>query len=497
MSYQSVYEDIKNKVLKTRKDVLVNPGTVISDTFITPSAYIVNKQIILLNYAEAMQTLYTIQLLLSTPAALQEIATVELKSVSDVEAEISAYLDKFADNFNITRESAVKSSGNIYYARKNPLDNNITINSGSKVKTLDGKEYQVLSTITWTAPGTNNFDDDTASYILEVPVEAMNAGITGNTVAGTITKFVTTIPGITAVYNKYDFDNGLDAEDDTSLIARIKTKLAGHNFGTQVGYENLILNQFPDVVKDVLVVMSGDSIMLRDNGYGGVVDIYVLVEEQPISIQETPSAYNYRTPSGFYGVLPTNQPIEGLDTGNVADTVLIKDSGTLTGSYAEKTYITWYPTTYTVPPTIKYTYYKTIAEIQSFLQLPENAILGNTIKKAHAVEDIALVKRATRIDIDISARIVISSGYDVGKVISDVETNIRNYILTLKLNDDLAQSDIVNIIENTAGVNYVVLPFSVFYYTGSVDPITGLPLSNLLTSEKSEYIRLNSLTIAI
>jgi len=489
MSIESVYNDIKNKLLSIRTDIVVNPGSVISDSFITPTAYVLNKNRVLQDYVKALQSLFTIQILLNSEAALEEIASIELKTVDDVKIDLANFINKIGDNYKLSRFPAVATTGIVYMGRIDPPSQDITIPVGTQIQTLDNKVYKVTQEIIMETPGTDLYDAESNLYVVAVPVEAVESGINGNTVSGTVTQFINSISGLNYVFNKDNFTNGYDEETDDAFIERIKNKLSGNNFGTKNGYKSLILDNFRDV-KDVLVVVAGDELMERDvSSYGGAVDIWVLEETLTVQNTETVNEFNLYE-GGQDGFIFSKQPISTLISAPPTASVE-PDTGALAHSYADRTAVI-FGTSPSLPFEITYSYYPLIEEIQNFLQQDEYAILGNTIKKANAVEDMALVKKAIERLINVSATITTLPNFDINEVISNTTTNILNFITNLGLGDDLSQSDIVGVIENTAGVDSVEIPFDIFNFVEET-----VAQVNQLEVEANEYIRANDITINV
>lgn len=494
MSFSTIYNDIKSKIQSLRTDIATNTGTAVSDSFITPSAYIIDKNRVELGYGEALQTLYTIELLLANDDAIAEIASVELKSVEDVESDISSYIDKFADNFGITRFGATHATGNVSFGRTELLSANITIPASTVVKTLGGQEYTVDDDVVMVAPGNAYYDVDYRRYLISATVTANEEGTAGNTVSGTISQIVNPISGITYVTNKESITGGQDAESDTDLINRLKTILSGNTFGTKDGYKNLVLNNFRDV-KDVYVSAPGDDLMFRDNGSGGMVDIWVLYENASESVTETFSGFDIRVEGpGYNGHTLTKSPVDELQSITADATgTLEKDVSEISGSYHERSFVYYTTAPATTFYDITYYYFPIISEIQTLLKTSQYAILGNTLLNGerNVVEDIALVRLAKKKLINISCTVNILPGFDEDIVLAALRTNINNYIADLKLGVKLSQSDLVNVIENTEGIDSVDLPFEIFNFTD----VTGE--EDELIVENNEYIRIDTLNIQI
>lgn len=498
---QDIYNELKNNLLSVRKDVAVNPGSVVSDVFLTPTSYILYRNRVLLDYVQALQSLYTIKLLLNSPDALSIIASVELKTVEEVQTDISNFIDKIGDNYMLTRLPSINAQGSVFFGRIDPPSQSITVPAGTIVKTADGKQYTVDNTETMNVGDPNLYDASSNLYVIEVAVTAVDGGTAGNTVIGSITQFVNQVSGLNYVFNKSNFVNGIDVETNDQFIVRIKTKLSGNNFGTINGYKNLILTNFR-TVKDVLVVpagnlvlkLDGSPLMERDGGMGGVVDIWVLDETPPVEVPEYGVAFNMSV-GGLNGYIFPNQPIAQVlvypNTG-----LPHYDTTSLAHSYAETTYMYFSPPGSGGPVSpfdITSSYYKIVTDIQTFLNQPQNAILGNTIKKSSAIENIALVKKAIEMPVSVSASIVLKSSADETTTIASCEQAILTYMSQSLLGVPIAQSDIVGVLETVSGVDYVKLPLDIFQFAS-----VGIPAQvNDLLVEPNEYIRAGAITVTV
>lgn len=98
--------------------------------------------------------------------------------------------------------------------------------------------------------------------------------------------------------------------------------------------------------------------------------------------------------------------------------------------------------------TVTYQTNLTIASVQSDVDSRKN-ITGDV-----------LVKSAIPVPVDIQATVVLNQGTPPERANRDIRTNLTNFLSSLRLGEPLRQSDVVNIIKNTAGVSYVVLPLS-------------------------------------
>lgn len=278
-------------------DADTKPGTVIRDLFIDGPA----SQLSLI-YEE-----------LSKVSALQSLRQV---SGSD--------LDKLAKNFGATRKTPTKSSG-VALLLFNSVNGAFGVNRGNIVTASNGIQFTILNSISVRQENLNyyrsvatKFQTDldflgiTDQYAVEVTVESLSPGISGNISKYSIIK--TNIPEISNVTNISAFTGGAGQEDDTAFRSRVLSIFSGSNLGTALGYKNLALSI--STVLDALIIEPGDELMTRDGtqvsiandgtrtviseGSGGKVDIIVL----GTLLSEVTDSYIYRDKSNLND--PTN-----------------------------------------------------------------------------------------------------------------------------------------------------------------------------------------------
>ena len=126
-------------------------------------------------------------------------------------------------------------------------------------------------------------------------------------------------------------------------------------------------------------------------------------------------------------------------------------------------------------------------------------------EKKHATADV-LVKEAIPVPIDIEATVILDRGRQFGEVDSSIRTNFSNFFGNLRLGDPVRQSDVIDVIEQTDGVSYVVVPLTkMVRQQGSTvvrDEIStdtyaeSSILSSVSTNESVVYILTNELSAA-
>lgn len=111
------------------------------------------------------------------------------------------YLDYKAESHGVVRRAAVKAVGTV------TVTGNGTVEAGSYFQTSNGVRFITLETVTV---------DGTA----DIEIEAVNAGTSGNVVAGAIKVIPLSIPGIRSVTNTEATHDGYDREDDETYRTR-------------------------------------------------------------------------------------------------------------------------------------------------------------------------------------------------------------------------------------------------------------------------------------
>jgi hypothetical protein len=218
--------------------------------------------------------------------------------------------------------------------------------------------------------------------------------------------------------------------------------------------------------------------MLRDNGWGGRPDVYLLEKNWQLYSQTI--TYNGEQLTYLSG----NRPISANHsiTASEGDFMFFSDRVSLdSGSVRSKDYIIWKVKPagpYPKDVTLNYFYDKNIYDVQAFL----------TQDDYNTGADI-LVRQSNEILVDIFFELIIFPGYTFATVTDNIRTVLLTYISTLRLGESLEQSDVINQIYNVAGVDSVVLPMSKFNISslnGAVDRVV---------ANKNEYIRLSTLSI--
>jgi hypothetical protein len=273
--------------------------------------------------------------------ALREISA--LQSVSNVTGQD---LTNYASNYGVTRQNGTKAIGTVVFTFKN-IDSDITISSGTLVRTRNGLPFSTVSTTSITTSQANslratatrlreqlNAASITDEFAIEASVEANSAGSIGNIASYSIT--LTNASDVNGVTNLSSFTGGSDLESDAALRSRILATFAGTNVGTAVGYRSVVLNLATSI--DALVVEPGDPLMTRDGtvtvvnssgdtvvsepGTGGRVDIYIMGE----NLQAGTDSFVFNDLSGRSDPTDSNNDFVMGQSSLTADTTLTLNS---------------------------------------------------------------------------------------------------------------------------------------------------------------------------
>jgi len=479
-AFIDVYNDIKTEILAKNPNLVLQPGSAINDIFINPESIELSKQTIIEDYVSRLQSLDEILASLNDQIYLALVAYSYGRTVDDITADLKTAINNHASNYDITKKPSTYASGIVYFGRDTILtisDGDKTVLRGTIVQAINGQQYQTTSdVIMYWSLGSTYFDPDLLLYVIPVPVQALTIGSAGNQIAQSINKIVSSVNGFIVVINKDEFSNGVDEETDEDLIGRIKLVYTGNNLGSRDGYKKLILEKTP--ITDVYVAYAGDPFMIRDLGYGGAIDIYIL-ENNIIQTGETVSIVET-----YHNLI--KQPVDSLVsiTGHGGATYALEPNNIeiYEGSILANARIHWL-TAPTTPYVITYNYNANVETVQNLVEQDVNRILAGKDK-------LVLIKQSIKVPIDISFLLSVFSGYTKSTVIDNIRTALTNYINVLKLGAKLEQSDVISKVTTIAGVDKVTLPMTKFnrtILTGVVDTIN---------VEGREYIRLQNLNIS-
>lgn len=369
--------------------------------------------------------------------------------------------DRIAANFTMLRKGSSRSRVTLRLFRSLAPDSTISVPTNSLVSTAPATgitpvQFRTIESGTMFANlGAVYLNPVTGKYEITVEAEAVIPGREGNVGGNTINAFVAPISGFDGVYNPSAGAGGVDRESTTSLTGRVSRSLAGSNVGTSDGYYQLIAKQ--DGVSDVGIVGNGES--LRDSL--GAIDI-VVKGKKSTTVEEAFTPLDPLNPQDY---TPRKQPIitdgspslfDSNNGGLTKDTnwEFVTDNTTLAGSVraVDKVRFLTLPTEELGTLTLAYQYNSLIETLQSLVDLPQNKVHNTNV----------LVLWAEEIPVDITMNIRVLPGFDSTTVSTAVVNVVSQALADYGIGEEVQQSDIVQIVVNTPGVDSVQIPFGTF-----------------------------------
>jgi len=213
---------------------------------------------------------------------------------------IGTDLDRYASNYSLTRRYGSPSLGVAIFTI-NSIFADIPIPSGTIVTSKSGINFKTVGNYFFSSSEKGRHAATAArikkslqiagisdKYAIEVPIQAVRSGISGNLSSYQITNH--NLDFEIKVINLSSTSGGSEGESDSQFRNRVSSLFSGANTGTALGYRNAILGI--NGISDTLIVEPGNSLMLRDgtevietndgtkriisSGTGGKVDIYIL-----------------------------------------------------------------------------------------------------------------------------------------------------------------------------------------------------------------------------
>ena len=451
------------------------PPAALADIFVNPLVRVLNFLDNKLNLSNAEQTVDTIVALLEDQETIDAYALALNESGDTITRHLQSALDAIASNFGLIRRPAASSTGLISYYRNSDPSSllPITIGAGRRIfSPVINQEYKVSSSITFNS--VPPIDATTGKYYFTVPIASQNTGLNTVVGVGLITVTRDSIPGMDGAVNLSAVVGGRDKETDRELATRIKSSLAANNVGTKSGYENMIL-ALADV-KGIAVVGAGDTLMTRDRGDGGAIDIYV-TDPQPITVNELVTSSNLTTDGVFYYIQPARQPvINDITAVSPQPDHIDKDLSEGNGGSVNAQDKFAYLSSPVIGSGYSFQANSLISTVQEYIDDASRKILGADV----------LVRESYVVDVDVVAQLVVLSGYVPSAVQTVAQAAIESFISTLNIGEDLEQSDVIRVVAEVAGVGRINIPMTRFNKTTeAVDEV------NVIVAAANEVLRPN------
>jgi hypothetical protein len=251
------------------------------------------------------------------------------------------------------------------------------------------------------------------------------------------------------------------------------------------GISKIIRNDFPSIV-DHLVVYGSHTLLTRAADDAGAVDVYVQ------GVVDTQRVENYTFIGVGQHIDLTNQPVSYVSTvvaGVVTfvegvDYDLIPDTSGVAGSDRATSYVVFLPGAATLPAigdlvTITYTQNSLVSGIQDEWLRTDRIVPGQDV----------LFRQATQKDVVLTADLVVSSGFNTLTIQTAASDALIAYADTLRLGDDVEESDLQAVVRRISGVDNFVI--NELYFSGDVVSVGDLAVLD------SEYARMSAADMSI
>lgn len=477
-------------ITAANSNVVVAPGSVFNDTFILPAAASNAWSYTLAAYNQMMYSLDLLEAAISDTDLIASLAEALNISTNQASAMITATIERFGNNFGVTRKAATAATGFVQIYTTTLPEADLPVSAGLGVETLNGLKFTTDATVTLPAADAASYwIASLGGYAISVKVTATFLGTTGNVLANSITIFSNgSGPGWTGgayVTNLSDFTMGKDVESDSDLIVRIRTTIQGISNQTSAGMKALILNNLP--LTDVLVADASSEYQIRNDGNGGVVDIYTY-DVYPVVITETLTNIDpVFSKQPVLSILSATSNGTAIDSSNY--TLLKEQDDRYSQSTQAHDSIGWLPTSgFDIPSSfeVSYIYNAIPSQIEDVL-VDYKPLMGD-------IEYNVMGRMGEEILANINFQVTINST-NATTVKTNIVTNIQSYISDLGFGDELAASEVISIIQNTSGVVSVnTSPISFCVYNQETG--TYGPNKEIITCIGNQYVRAQQIVIS-
>ena len=154
-------------------------------------------------------------------------------------------VDTFTGDFQVYRLRAQSASGIALLSRTTVGNTTVFIPVGSLFQTQGAdQKYKVTANATFTgwSADLNGYTLAANTKSIQVPIEAVTAGVDSNVIAGAINQFASPLTGLDTVTNPAGLLNGFDSEPDGRVKDRFAAFILGLSRGNYYGTEYAILS---------------------------------------------------------------------------------------------------------------------------------------------------------------------------------------------------------------------------------------------------------------
>ena len=374
-------------------------------------------------------------------------------------------INTYCANYGIAPVAATYSSGSVIFYTYNKPTTDIYINNGQVVQTLDTPPIQFAvngSYAMYANSVSNYYNAVLGRYELLCSVVAKLPGAQYRAASGAISNISGNIPGIDGCTNLDLVGGGSSIDTPQSRLQRVVAQFQGRSIASTQGLQNYV-NTLTSAAN---VVGTGSPLMLRDEGLGGCIDIYVrgstlvTTTDTFTAVITDPTGPRLFTSTGF---ALSSQPVSSISSFVVngialsgASYHLVKDTGILSGSTQGYDRIELTSTGITSTGHLSigdvinttYIYNGLLSTIQNTLTNPTNLYINRSY----------LVRQMTAVTINTTASLAIANGYTWNAVVASVELSIDTYLSSLVNNTSVELANIIGVMKNIAGVSNINIP---------------------------------------
>lgn len=239
----------------------------------------------------------------------------------DIDSKTGADLDDFTQLFGIARLAAKRASGVVTFSRTSNLSETVSIPINTQISSVTDPPVLVQ-----TAVGAFL---EAGEISVTVPVQAVEAGPSGNLSAGTLNTLGSLIVGISSVTNQSPLSGGTEMETDTQLRDRWKRTVFRSLAGTEQMYVGVALDDPDCYVANVLGASKRrrEQLQMPDTGIAvTTVEDATFVYAEPVFLGENIDGGDILNPSVDFtwNVIADPPQVERLDATKLPDDMIFE-----------------------------------------------------------------------------------------------------------------------------------------------------------------------------
>lgn len=373
-------------------------------------------------------------------------------------------LDVYCRNHDVSNIPATYSTGELTFYTYNEPSKNIILDPTHSASTGE-QDYTITGYYVLPYADKDSYYNTTEKrWEITCRVRANTAGPDGTTGVGTITTLLTAIPGIEGCVNNSPITGGLEEGTISERLNKVKRQNKGRTLGPIDGIR-LFVEGYSSYVN---IVGANDPLMLRTEGLGGGVDIYIRsseIEGALDTVTLTSTGLSGDDVDSTYtesSIILSNQPVSSIalvtKNGTVLDQTyysLYKDTGVLRKSTRAQDALQLTSTGLIATGLlatndvveIRYNYNKLLSTIEAELNSTSN-LYDNRDCLLREQEDVI---------IDVYMKVKLYTGAALATVKSTSSLNISSYMTAFD-GDAVELIDILSIVKNTTGVDNIDTP---------------------------------------